>query len=40
MMEAVSVVVHPLDPAIAIDFAPSELMFVVSPVPELVVVVV
>jgi hypothetical protein len=39
-MLAVSVVVHPLVPGIAIDFAPSELMFTVRPVPLFVVVVV
>jgi hypothetical protein len=39
-MEAVRVVVHPEDPGIAIDFAPSELTLTVSPVPLLVVVVV
>ena len=39
-MPFVNVVVKPLAPGIAIDFAPSELMFAVSPVPEFAVVVV
>ena len=39
-MLAVSVVVHPLAPGTATDFAPKELTFSVKLVPELVVVVV
>jgi hypothetical protein len=38
--EAVSVVVHPLAPGIAMDLAPRESIFAVSPVPLFVVVVV
>jgi hypothetical protein len=38
-MLAVRVVVQPLAPAMAIDFAPSESTFVVKPVPLFVVVV-
>jgi hypothetical protein len=39
MMLAVRVVVHPLEPGIASDFAPRELGLRVSPVPLFVVVV-
>ena len=40
MMEAVSVVVHPLAPGMATDLLPRELILMVKPVPLFVVVVV